>query len=131
MCCLFDRGRHFHFSFEVHFRLLVALLPIFQLLVPAVDQMVAGGDVVVSVVLDALLSVLPVERELVDDLVEQLLFDRHLLLAREEAHVAVAVLDEQGPRMVSNVADSVPLLWICVQNSSDDVLALAREKFGK
>ena len=35
---------------------------------------------IVTVILDALLGVLPVKGELINDLVEQLLFNRHLLL---------------------------------------------------
>ena len=79
----FDRSRHFHLSFEVHFRLLVAVLPIFQLLVPSVDEVVAGSDMVVSIVFNAFLCIFSVEVEFFDNLREQFLFDWHLLFAWE------------------------------------------------
>ena len=125
---LFDCRGHLHLSLEVHLGLLVALLPILELLVPPVNEVVARCDMVVPVVLDALLGVLPVKGELINDLVEQLLFNRHLLFAWKQTHVTISVFDEQRPRMVSDVIDSIPLLGICVQDPSYDVFALAREE---
>lgn len=67
---LFDCGRHLHLSFEVQLRLLVALLAILQFLVSPVDQVVAGSNVIVSIVLNAFLGVFPFELEFLDNLVE-------------------------------------------------------------
>ena len=78
-----DGSRHFHLSFEVHLRLLVAILPILQLLVPPVNKMVAGSDMVVSIVFNAFLCIFSVKVEFFDDLREQFLFDWHLLFAWE------------------------------------------------
>ena len=127
----FDCSWHFHFPFEIHFRLLVALLPVFQLLVPPVNQMVASCDMIMPIVFNTFLSIFLVKVEFVNNLVEQFLFDWHLLFAGEKAHVSVSVFHEQGPSVVSNVVHSKPLFGICVQDSSNYVFALARKELGK
>ena len=67
LSCFLDGCWHFHFSLEVHFGLLVALLSVLQLLIPSIDEVVARSDVVVPVVFDAFLGVLTVEVEFLDD----------------------------------------------------------------
>ena len=120
-----------HLLLKVDLGLLVGLLSIPQLLVSPVDEVVAGRDVVVAVVFNALLSILAVEVELVDDLVEQLVLNRHLLLAREQALVPVPVLDLERPGVVSDVVHVVPLLWIGVEYPANHVLALRAEELGQ
>ena len=113
-----------HFPLEVDFSLLVAFLSIPQLLVSSVDQVVTSSDVVVPVVLDALLSVLAIKVEFVDDLVEQFILDRHLFLAWEQAHIPISILDLQRPGVVPDVLHAIPLLWIGIQDPPDQVFAL-------
>lgn len=125
---LFDGCGHLHLALEVHLGLLIALLSVLELLVAPVDQVVARSDVIMSIVLYTLLSILAIKVEFFDNLVEQFLFDGHFLLAWEEALVAIAVLDQEGPSVVPYLVYSVPLLGIRIQNTSDDVLALARKK---
>jgi len=81
---------------------------------------------VVPIVFDAFLSIFSIKVEFIDYLVEKFFFNRHLLFSREKAHISVSVLDQEGPSMISNVIHSEPLLGICVQDSSNDVFALAR-----
>ena len=76
--------------------------------------MIASRDVVVSVVLDALLCVLGFELVLLKKLVEEFILDWHLLLAWEEAHVPVSVLDLEGPSVRSDVVDGISSLWVSV-----------------
>lgn len=61
MACILDSGAHSHFLLEIDLGLLVAILPVLDLSVPLVDQVVACGDMVMTIVLNALLSVLPIE----------------------------------------------------------------------
>ena len=59
-----------HLSLEINFCLLITLLSIPQLSVPTINKVVASSDVVVTIVLNTLLSVLAVEVELIHDFVK-------------------------------------------------------------
>ena len=74
---------HSHFLFEINFCLLVRVLPILDLSVPLVNQVIASSNMVVSVVLDTFLSVLFVEIVLGKKFVEELLVNWHLFFAWE------------------------------------------------
>ena len=80
-----------HFLLEINLGKLVTLLSVLNLLVSLVNQVIACGDVVVSIVLDTLLSILSVKIELFNDFIVQLLLERHLLLPREVPHVSVSI----------------------------------------
>ena len=54
-------GAHSHLLFEVDLGLLITLLAILELSVSLVDQMIAGCDVIMSIVLNALLSIFLIE----------------------------------------------------------------------
>lgn len=120
-----------HFLLEINLGELVALLSILDLLISLVNKVIASSDVVVPVVLNAFLSVLSVKVELLDNLLIELFLDRHFLLAGEESHVSVSIFYLQRPCVVSDFVHTESVLWICVQNSSDEVFALAREELGK
>lgn len=59
---------------------------------------------IMAVILDALLGVLSIKVEFLDNLTKKLFLNRHLLLAWEEALIAVPVLHLERPGVVSNVA---------------------------
>lgn len=65
-----DVGPHPHLLLEVNLRQLITLLSVFDLTVTFVDQVIAGSNVVVTIVLNALLRVLPVEVILFEKAVE-------------------------------------------------------------
>lgn len=67
---LLDGCWHLHLSFKIQFWLLVTLLAILQLFIPAVDQVVASSDMVMPVILNTLLSVLPIKVEFLDNFIE-------------------------------------------------------------
>ena len=94
-----------HLLLEVNLSLLVRLLSVLELPVSLVDKMVASGDMVMPIILDAFSGVLLVEVELNHDLIEQLILNWHLLFAREYTLVSEFVLHLKGPCMVSNVVD--------------------------
>ena len=127
---ILDVGPHAHLLLEVDLGLLVAFLAVFQLLVASINQVVAGGDVVVSIVLDALLGVFTVKVKLLDNFAEQLIFHGHLLFAREQSLITVPVFHLQGPSVVSDVTNAIALLRVRVKDSPDQVLALGAEEFG-
>ena len=70
LCLVLDVGTHAHFLLEVNLGLLVAFLAVLQFLVASINQVVAGSDMVVSVVLHTLLSVFTVKVKLLDDFTE-------------------------------------------------------------
>lgn len=92
-----------HLLLEVDLGLLVGLLPVLELPVPLVDEVITSCDVIMPVVLDALLGVLPIEVELSDNLFEQLILNWHLLFAREHSLVSEFVLHLKRPSVVSDV----------------------------
>lgn len=77
------QSAHLHFSFKVNLGLLVTLLSVLDFLVSPVDEMIHCSDMVVSIVLNALLSVLLIKIELFYDLVEKLVLNRHLFFPWE------------------------------------------------
>ena len=101
-----------HLLLEVDLGETVVLLAVLDLAVSLVDEVVAGSDVIVPVVFDALHRVLVVELVLLQQPPEQLLLHRHLLLAREQTHVTVPVLHLQGPRVGPDVVYCVSHLGI-------------------
>ena len=86
---------------------------------------------VVAVIFYALLSILSVKVVLLQQPVEQLVLDRHLLLSREQALISVSILHLERPGVVSDVIYPVPLLWVSIKNSSDQIFALARQELRK
>ena len=66
----FDSGWHFHLSLEIDLRLLVAFLPILDLLVSTLDQMVACSNMIMPVILDAFLGILFIKIEFINDFTE-------------------------------------------------------------
>lgn len=79
--CCFLHGAHSHLLFEVDLRQGVVFLAVFDFSVALIDEVVAGSDVVVAVILDAFLGILGVELILFKNAVEQLLINGHLLLS--------------------------------------------------
>lgn len=96
-------GSHSHLFLKVHLRKLVAFLAILYLSVALVDEVIAGSDMVVSVVFDALLAVLAVEVELLQNVVEELLLHWHFLFAWKQTRISESVLHLQRPCVVANV----------------------------
>jgi hypothetical protein len=122
---------HSHLLFEVYLSLVVGLLSVFDLAVSFVDQMVAGCNMVMTVIFNTFLSILPIKIVLDESLLKKFILDRHLFFAREQAHVPVAVLHLEGPCVVSDLAHRESCLWICVQDPSNHVLALPGEELGQ
>lgn len=111
---ILDIGAHPHLLLEVYLGQGIALLSILDLSVPLVYEMVAGSDVVMPVVLDALDGVLLVEIEVLEQTVEEFVFDWHLFLSWEEAHVSISIFYLQRPCVASDVVYCVSCVWVCV-----------------
>lgn len=111
---IFDIGAHPHLLLEVDLRERIALLPILDLSISLVNEMVACSNMVVSIVFNTLNCILFVEIEIFKQSVEELVFDWHLLLSREEAHVSVSVFYLQGPCVTSDVVHCVSCVWVSV-----------------
>ena len=125
-----DVGTHAHLLLEVDLGLLVAFLTVLELLVASINQVIAGGNMVVSVVLDTLLAIFTVKVEFFNDFVEQLLLHRHLLFAREQSLITVPIFHLKRPGVVSDVANTIALLRVRVENTPNQVLALGTEELG-
>ena len=123
--------RHPHLLLEVDFSLVIALLSILDLSVPLVYQMVAGRDMVVSIVFNALLSILSVEIVFNEQFFKEFILHRHLFLAGEEAHISISIFYLQRPGMIPDVCHREPRLWVRIQNSSYQIFTLAREELWK
>lgn len=77
--------------------------------------MVRSSDIVVSIGFDALDGVVGVEPELIEYLLVDAVFDRHVFLAREQPNwLLVVVLTV--PRVLPNLFHSVPLLRVSLQD---------------
>lgn len=106
--------------------MLIRLLPVLELPISLVNQVVAGSDVIVPVVLDALLSVLPVKIVLSQQFLKELVVYGHLLLAREQAHVSIPVFDLERPCVISDFVNTESSIWVCIQYSSNQIFTLTR-----
>ena len=105
---------HSHFFLKIYFGLLIALVSILNLSISFINQMIARRDMVMTVILDAFLSILSVKIILHEELFEELVLNWHFLLAREESHVTVAIFHLKGPSVVSDVGDAETSIGVCV-----------------
>lgn len=117
-----------HLLLEVNLLLGVVFLTVLQLLVSLVNQVVTGGDVVVTVVFDAFLSVLRFKFKLCQNVVVKLLFYGHFLFSWKQTHVSVSVLHLESPSVASDVVNGVPGVWIGVQNVAYQIFALTGQE---
>lgn len=91
--------------------------------------MIASCDVIMAIVLDALLCILSVKVIFDKSFLKKFLFDWHFLFPREQTHVSISIFDLERPSMISNIRYSKASLRVSIKDSSDHVLALAREEF--
>ena len=100
---LLQVGSHAHLLLEIDLGQGVAFLAVFNLLVSFINQVIAGRDVVVPVVLYALLGVFPVKVELVQQFIKQLVLYRHLFFTWKETHISIPIFDLERPSVAPNV----------------------------
>jgi hypothetical protein len=108
---------HSHFLFEIKLGLLIVFLPILDLLVSLIDQVIASSNMVVSVIFDAFLSILFVKIELIEDSAEKLVFERHFLLSGELTNISISIFHLQRPSVISDIINTKSLLWIDIKYS--------------
>lgn len=113
-----------HPFFKIDFGLLIGLLSVLKFFVTPVYQVITGSDMIVSVILYTFCSIFTIKIELLNNLDEKFFLHWHFLFAREQSLIPIFVFDLQGPSMVPNVIDTKALLWISVQNSSNQIFAL-------
>ena len=82
-----------HFLLEINLGKLIALLSILDLLVPLVNQVIACCDMVMPVVFNTLLSIFSIEIELFNDLLVELILQRHLFFTWKIAHISISILN--------------------------------------
>ena len=78
-----------------------------------------------TIIFNALLSILSIKVIFNESFFEKFIFNWHFLFAREKTHVSISVFDLKSPGMVSNICNSKSSFRICVKDSSHHIFALA------
>mgnify|MGYP007028883885 CR=1 FL=1 len=123
---LFNVSAHSHFLFEVNFGKGIVFLSVLDLFVSFVYEMITSSNVVMSVILNTLNSILRVKLKFIQKTIEQFFLHRHLLFSWKQSHVSVSVLHLKRPCVAANVVNSVSSIWISIKYSFDEILALTR-----